>query len=150
MAAVRPAEENVRPAAESGASSERAGSERTVVELMQGLVDDGLMLVRQESQLLRLELEHKTAQLSAHARVAALGAAFGVVGLGAIASAAIAALTAVMPLWAAALTVGLASTAVGALMMRRGGRRLTAVRLAPQQVLDEVGRDVTALREALR
>jgi hypothetical protein len=56
----------------------------------------------------------------------------------------------VLPAWAAATAVGVALSALGALLLLRGKARLARLDLKPEKALESVRRDVDAVQEAAR
>ena len=120
-------------------------------DLAKGVAQDASTLVRQEIELVKLELQGK-------ARTAAPGlamlAAAGVVGLavlGALTAAMIVALDLVLPTWLAALIVtAFWAVVAGALAMVGRSRLRAAGPPVPEQTVDSVKEDVAVAKHAAR
>jgi uncharacterized membrane protein YqjE len=126
-------------------------AEVPTAELVSRLAGQVSELVRGELELARTELAAKGKRLGAGAGLGGAGGVLALYGLGALITAAIAALALVWPLWLAALVVGVVVLVVAgvlALAARSQVRRATPP--APQHAIDSVRDDVATVREAVR
>jgi O-antigen/teichoic acid export membrane protein len=77
-----------------------------------------------------------------------LGVAALAAGLLVLLAAAVLALATLMPAWGAALVVGGAVTALGVLLLMSSKAKLSRVNLKPEQTIDSVQSDVSAIKKA--
>jgi hypothetical protein len=105
--------------------------EQSLGELFSKLSADTGLLVRQEVELAKAEMAEKARAGAKQAGLAAFGGALAYVGLFAIVAAIIALLAQVLPLWLAALIVGVVVVAAGALLARNAAGNLAKIDLAP-------------------
>jgi len=94
--------------------------ERPIGELFADLARETGMLVRQEVQLVKTEMAQKASSAGRNAALVVAGGAIGAAGLLALLAAIILGLQAFLPLWLSALVVGLATLAVGYLLIQKG------------------------------
>lgn len=95
-------------------------AERSVGELVAVLAQQMGTLVKQEVKLASAELGLKAAAVMRSSTVMLVGGVVSLLGLAALVAAAIAGLYLVLPLWAAALLVGVALAALGATLVFAG------------------------------
>jgi hypothetical protein len=108
-------------------------------------------LVRAELALARDELRAKGSRLGAGAGLAGGAGALAVGGLLALLAAVIAALALVVPVWAAALIVGVVLLAVAGILAVLGRQQIRkATPPVPEQALQGVQRDASAIKHGLR
>ena len=108
-------------------------------------------LVRAELALARNELRAKGARLGAGAGLAGGAGVLAVGGLLALLAAAIGALALVVPVWAAASIVGVVLLAVAGALAVLGRRQIRkATPPVPEQALQSVQQDASAIKEGLR
>ena len=98
------------PAARNGPPP--PGAEPSLGELVKQLAQDSAMLVRQEVALAKTEMSQKAAQVGKDVGFLAAGGALAYAGLLAILAGVIAVLGLVIPIWLAALLVGVLPVAV--------------------------------------
>jgi hypothetical protein len=119
-------------------------------ELVGRLSQDGSLLIRQEIALAKMELGEKAARLRAQATLMAAGGIALYTGALALVAGMILLLALALPAWAAALLVGTAIATVGAVLLLRGKNNLERLDLKPERTVANVGRDVEAIKEAVR
>jgi type IV secretory pathway TrbD component len=122
---------------------------RSVSELFGGLTQDLALLVRQETQLARTEMQTKIARLTQD--LISLAAGGMVLLIGALALTAALVLLLVDPVglapWLAALLVGVALAGSGALLLRRGLRDLKRIDPTPRRTVESIKEDIQMARE---
>ena len=143
--AVSSGKENAVTMPDSSAYEER----RSVSELFGELTQDLALLVRQETQLARTEIETKIARLTQD--LISLAAGGMVLLIGALALTAALVLLLVDPVglapWLAALLVGVAFAGGGALLLRRGLRDLKRIDPTPRRTVESIKEDIQMARE---
>ncbi len=115
--------------------------DRTLGELFAELAQETTTLVRHEVNLAKAEMGEKASRAGKHAGFLAAGGALAYAGLLAVLAAAIILLNAVMPLWLAALLVGVVVAVVGYLLIRRGLDALRREDFAPRQTMETLKED---------
>src|SRR4051794_41708345 len=109
--------------------------ERSTGEIMQDVVRDLGEVVRGEVRLAKAEVA-ETARNAGKAGVFMGGAAVcGLMGLAALVAAGIAGLALMMPLWAAALIVGVLLVCIGGAMYAGGRAKLKEVHAVPEKTV---------------
>ncbi|HEY0811884.1 MAG TPA: phage holin family protein [Pseudonocardia sp.] len=120
-------------------------------ELVTRLANQVSALVRGELELARTELTAKGKRVGAGAGLAGAAGVIALYGLGALITAAIAALSLVWPVWLAALVIGVVVLIVaGGLALAGRSQIRRATPAAPEQTVQSVRDDVTTVREAVR
>ena len=116
---------------------------RSLGELFAELAQETSTLVRQEVTLAKVEVSEKASRAARHVGVLAAGAALAYAGLLAIIAGAIylVAEIDVVPLWLAALLVGLVVAIVGYLLVRKGLDALKREDFAPRQTMETLKED---------
>ena len=115
--------------------------DRPLGELFAELAQETTTLVRHEVNLAKVEMSEKASRAGKHVGFLAAGGAVAYAGLLAVLAAAIILLNAVMPLWVAALVVGLVVAVVGYLLVRRGLDALKREDFAPRQTMETLKED---------
>ncbi len=115
--------------------------DRSIGELFSELAQETSTLVRQEVNLAKTEMSQKASSAGKHVGVLAAGGALAYAGLLAILAGIIALLNDVMPLWAAALLVGIVVAIVGYLLVRRGLDALKREDFTPRQTIETLKED---------
>jgi hypothetical protein len=105
-------------------------------------------LVRQEITLASAELDVKTKKLKAEVAAAAVGAGLLLCGALALVTAVIALLALAMPVWLAALLVGVVATGGGFVLIKTNKPNLPE--LVPQRTIQSLERDVQTFRESTK
>jgi hypothetical protein len=114
---------------------------RSLGELFSELAQETSTLVRQEVNLAKTEMSQKASTAGKHLGVLAAGGALAYAGLLAILAGVIALLNDVMPLWVAALLVGIVVAIVGYLLIRKGLDALKREDFAPRETLETLKED---------
>ena len=116
---------------------------RSLGELFAELAQETSTLVRQEVTLAKVEVSEKASRAARHVGVLAVGAALAYAGLLAIIAGVIylVAEIDVVPLWLAALLVGLVVAIVGYLLVRKGLDALKREDFAPRQTMETLKED---------
>jgi len=115
--------------------------ERSLGDLFGDLTQEITTLVRQEMALLKTEMRHKVSHVVRDLIFLAAGGAIAYAGLLALVAALVCLLALVMPLWAAALVVGLLVTGVGGALVWKGLSALKKEDLVPHETLDTLKED---------
>ena len=117
--------------------------DRRIGELLQELSQQTVTLARQEIELAKAELAEKGKRAGAGAGLMGAAGVVGLVAVGALTTAILAALATAMPTWLAALIVALVYAAVaGALALIGKSRVQEAGPPAPEQTVETVKEDV--------
>jgi hypothetical protein len=117
--------------------------ERPLGELLKQLSQETTTLVRQELELAKAEMAQKGKQAGVGAGMFGGAGVSALLGLGALTAAAVAALDAAMPLWLAALIVGLVWLAVAGVLALQGKTKVQAATPpVPEQTQESVKEDV--------
>jgi uncharacterized membrane protein YqjE len=117
--------------------------DRPTGELLRRLSDETTMLVKQEVELAKAELQEKGKQAGVGAGMFGGAGLFGVGAFAALTTCVIAALESVMPLWLAALIVTVVYAAVAGVLALRGKRKVTeAAPPLPEQAKESVKEDL--------
>jgi hypothetical protein len=123
--------------------------ERSVGELFGQLTQDLSLLVRQETQLAKTEIQEKISRASRDLVALATGGVVALVGGLALTAAVI--LLLVHPIglepWLAALLVGALLAGSGYLMLRGGLRDLKAMDPAPRRTVESIKEDIQSVKE---
>ena len=107
-------------------------------------------LFRRELELARTELTAKGKRAGAGAGLAGAGGVVALYGVGALVAAAVAGLATVIPVWLSALIVGVVLLVVaGVLALAGRGRLRQATPPVPEQAVQGVQDDVSAVRNAV-
>ena len=115
--------------------------DRSLGELFAELAQETTTLVRHEVNLAKVEMGEKASRAGKHVGFLAAGGAVAYAGLLAILAGVIILLNAVMPLWVAAVLVGLVVAAVGYFLVRRGLDALKREDFAPRQTMETLKED---------
>ena len=115
--------------------------DRSLGELFSELAQETTTLVRHEVSLAKAEMGEKASRAGKHVGFLAAGGAVAYAGLLAILAGVIILLNAVMPLWVAALLVGLVVAAVGYFLVRKGLDALKREDFAPRQTMETLKED---------
>jgi hypothetical protein len=127
----------------------RPGEDRSIAELFGELSQDVALLVRQETQLAKTEMQQKLAKVRADVLAMVSG---GVVAyLGALALTAALILLLIDPVglkpWLAALLVGALLAVVGYLMLQRGANDIKRTDPTPRRTVETIKEDIQWAKE---
>jgi len=112
------------------------GEERSLGDLFGDLTRDLTTLIRQEASLARTEMGAKAAQVGKDVGFIAAGGAVAYAGLLGILGAIVALLAQAMPVWGAALIVGVIVMGVGGFLVSRGLSALKRADLTPHAAIE--------------
>lgn len=126
----------------------RVRADQGVGELVTRATQQVSDLIRQELRLAMIEVKEKGRHAGRGAGMFGGAGVVALYGVGALILAAIAALALVLPLWAAALIIGVILLIVAAVLAMVGRSQVKqAMPPVPQQAMDSARRDVTEIRE---
>ena len=106
-------------------------------------------LVRKEVQLASVEMTAKAKSAGREAAIVASGGAIAMLGAMALMAALILALGTLLPLWAAALVVGVMLAGTGAVLANLGIRALKGIEGAPRQTIETLEENKRWLSEQM-
>jgi hypothetical protein len=123
--------------------------ERSIGGLFGQLTQDLSLLVRQETQLAKTEIQEKISRASRDLVALAAGGIVALIGGFALAAAIILLLVDPVGLepWLAALLVGVLLAGGGYMMLQKGLRDLKTVDPAPRRTVESVKEDIQAIKE---
>jgi hypothetical protein len=114
------------------------------------LADDVMLLVREEVQLARTEIEAKLDEASKGLLYGVAGILAAFIALGVLVYAAIAGLATQMPLWAAAASIGAVVSLLAGSLLMAARTRLSSTALTPHRSLHSVTRTAQTIKERLK
>jgi Putative Actinobacterial Holin-X, holin superfamily III len=132
----------------TGEREREALREQPLGELVSRLSGDAALLARQEIALAKQELTDKVDVIKAEALGVGSGVMLAHTAILTLVAAIVIALAQSLPAWAAALVTGVALLAASAVLLLRAKTRLSRLELLPRAAVENVGRDVSAVREA--
>ena len=125
--------------------------DRSTAELLKRLSDETTMLVKQEVDLAKAELQEKGKQAGVGAGMFGGAGLFGLGAFAALTACLIAALELALPLWLAALIVTVVYAAVAGVLAMRGKHKVKeAAPPVPEQAKESVKEDVEWARTRAR
>jgi uncharacterized membrane protein YqjE len=123
---------------------------RSVAAIVQNIANNLQDIVRGEIRLAKAEMTERGKQMSKAAGILAGGAGLLLVAALLLVVTVVAALSLVMPVWAAALLTGVVLAGAGGAMVFIGRQRLKASRLRPDATIESVREDVEWLKQQTR
>ena len=133
------------------ASGDNDLGDRSTAELLKRLSNETTILVKQEVELAKAELQEKGKQAGIGAGMFGGAGLFGVAAFAALTAAVIAALELAMPLWLAELIVAVVYAAVAAVLAIRGRKKVReAAPPVPEQTKDSIKEDMEWARTRAR
>lgn len=120
---------------------------RSLGELFSTLASQTSTLVRQEVDLAKTELTQKATRAGREAAMIGLGGALALGGYLALVATLIIVLDLFMPLWLAALVVGLVLAGIGYAIIQQGLKGLRRVDPAPRQTIATLKDDIAWAKE---
>jgi hypothetical protein len=134
----------------SGVRQYNGADQRSVGELFGQLSQDLGLLVRQEAQLAKTEVQAKISRLTTDLVSLATGGIVALIGALALAAAAILLLIDPVGLdpWLAALLVGAVLGVVGYVMLQKGLRDMRGIDPTPRRTVESLKEDIQLAREA--
>jgi hypothetical protein len=124
--------------------------DRSLGELLGDLARETGLLVRNEVALAKAEMSQKASHVGKHAGIIGAGGALAYAGLLAIVAGIIVLLDTWLPLWGAALLVGIILAAIGGVMAMNGVNGLKKESLAPEQTIETLKEDVEWAKQQTR
>ncbi len=121
----------------------------TLGELFSQLSQDTSTLVREELALAKAEMTQKASKAGKNVAYVAVGALIGYAGFLVLLGAVTLLLAYVMPLWLAALIVGVIVIAVGAVMAMTSLGKLKEMQPAPKQTIESLKEDKEWLKDQI-
>jgi putative superfamily III holin-X len=130
---------------------DRVSDNRSLGELFSELSRETATLIRQEAALARSEVTLSLTRLGRHAALIAGGGALAYAGLLALVAALVLGLVRMgLPPWAAALVGGIATLAIGYLLIQRGLSELRRDQLTPAQTVETMKENAAWAKNQLR
>jgi len=129
---------------------QQRNEEPSIGELFASLARDTSNLVRQEVELAKTEMTQKATKAGRDIGYIAAGAGVAYVGLIVLAFALVYVLDIFLPLWAAALIVGLVIAGIGYMLVQRGLTELRRVDLTPQQTIETLKEDTEWVKDQVK
>jgi putative superfamily III holin-X len=117
-------------------------------ELVRDLSCDSKVLMRQETELFKREMELRLQRIEREVAAIGSGGLIAYIGILALTSALILVLDTVMPGWSAALIVGCGYIVGGLTLLLMGRNKLKHETVKPERTIESVKRDARAFREA--
>lgn len=124
-------------------------TDRPLRAIFEGVVDNVRDILRAELALARHELNDDVVRGRSAATLIAIGAAAALVGLHFLLWCAVYALSLVLPLWAAAGSVGLVFLIAGALAASRGVRQWRSITFGPERTVATMKENVQWLSRSI-
>lgn len=116
--------------------------QRSIGEIFRDLLQDVGRIIRDEVQLAKAELAQKATRMRGAGGALAAAAICGLLSILCIVTACIAALALVMPVWLAAVIMGVLLGAVAGIAFTSGKRKLAHMDLRPHQTIATIQDDV--------
>ena len=127
---------------------QKEGDDRSLADLFGDLARETSTLVRQEVDLAVAEVTEKVSNLGKSAAALAVGGLLAFVGLLALVAAVILMLGAAgLPLWVAALVVGIVAAGGGYLLVSRAQAAMKRIDLVPHKAVRSLHEDVDLVKE---
>ncbi len=124
--------------------------DRSLGELFSELAQETSTLVRQEVDLAKTEMGEKASRVGKDVGFLAAGGAVAYAGLLAILAGVIVVLDTFLPLWLAAVLVGLVVAAVGYFLVKKGLDALKKEDVAPRQTIETLKEDGQWIKDQTR
>jgi hypothetical protein len=128
----------------------RVKAERSLSTLLSDLASETVELLRQELALFKAELQEKLSKAGIGAAALAAAALIAFSGWLFLLLAAVFALDLVLPIWAAALIVGVLVVAIAGALALYGKSRLRADALTPERTMRSLREDQAWIKERFR
>jgi membrane protein len=117
-------------------------SQRSVADVLQDIVDNLQLIIRDEFRLARAEVEGKAHRAARPASILAAGTVLGLYGLGFLLLAAVYGLSLVIAPWLAALLIGAVLAIVAAIVISSGRNRLRQIDPVPEKTVQSMKENV--------
>lgn len=122
----------------------------SIGELVNQLSSQTSRLVRDEMKLAQREFREAAKHAGLGAGLLSVAGLLAILGLGTLVTAAIAGLALVLPLWAAALAIGVVLFVAAGIAGLISRKQLQKAEPVPEQTMASVKRDITEVKEARR
>jgi len=129
---------------------QQRNEEPSLGELFASLARDTGTLVRKEVELAQTEMTHKATTAARQGAYIGVGGAVAYVGLIVLAFALVYGLAELVPLWAAALIVGLVFAAIGYFFIQKGLTTLRNTSLAPRETIETLKEDAEWAKDQVK
>jgi hypothetical protein len=111
-------------------------STRPISQIVEDMLSHLAEIVRAELRLVQTEIRRDLRDAGKAGIYLAVAGVFGLLGLGFLLLGAVYGLATVLPIWLAAVTVGLAVGAVGGALLAMGLHKMKSVSLTPHQTIE--------------
>lgn len=125
-------------------------SQRTVFDVLQDIVSNLQEIIRSEFRLAKVELKEKAQRAAKPAAVMGVGAVVAFYGVGFVLLAAVYALSLVIPLWAAALIVGVVLAIIGGALLSFSRKALKEIDPVPEKTVQTVKENVQWTKDRIK
>ncbi len=129
---------------------QRSRDDRSIGELLGDLYRGASNMIHLEIEIAKTEMSQKASRVGKNVGFLAAGGAIAYAGFLALLAAAIAALAMVMPVWVAALIVGVVVVAIGGILVWSGLRTLQQESAAPQKTIQTIREDQEWIKDQTR
>lgn len=126
------------------------GSDKSIGQLLGDLSRDTSSLIRNEVELAKTEMGEKVNQVGMALVSLVAGFLIGFAALIILLDAVVYGLSQHMPLWVAAVIVGVVVAIVGFLLVKKGQTDLKASNLAPRRTMESIRRDGQFVKEQVK
>lgn len=144
----------VRASSRQGAPLRRAssngGDERSLGELFSELAQETSTLVRHELTLAKTEMSQKASRVGKNVGFIVAGGVLAFAGLLVLLAAVVVVLDTFLPLWLAALLVGLVLVGVAAFLVKKGIDAIKQEDLTPRQTIETLKEDQQWVKDQTR
>jgi hypothetical protein len=123
---------------------------RTFGDVVEDLLRNLQEIVRAEVRLAKSEIQKEAEKARVAAALIGVGAVLGLSALAMVLVAAVAALAEIMPVWAAALVMGVVLVAGAGVLLSMGIKRLRDVNAVPQRTMDHLKGDIQWVKQHAR
>jgi len=147
MAVVAP----ITPAPDGGGTAPKANHERSLGQLTGDLMNQVAALMHDELALAKVEMAEKGKRAGLGAGLSSASGVAAFFGAGCLTACAVAALSLVMPVWAAALIVGVVYLVIAGVVFLLGRNQMRrAAPPVPEQTVESLKEDVECLKTHAR
>ena len=123
-----------------------AQPDRPISEILEDIVRNVQEIVRFELRLAKVELRRDTQKLLSSTTWMVVGAVCGLLGAAVLVTAIVAALALVVPVWEAALLVGVGLAIIAAVLFKVGSRRFSELQAPLTQTIESLNETMRGTR----
>jgi hypothetical protein len=123
---------------------------RTVPEVLQDIVGNIQQIIRSEFLLAKTEVKEEAGKAAPPAKMMLVGAILGLYGLGFLLWTAVLGMATVMPMWLAALIVGVVLAVLAVGLTSAASKRLKMVNTVPERTIDTLKENVQWAKERIK